>query len=134
MWIRNPATNCGERHCIIPADHQEERGGPQRLRLDVSATRLPSGLETTLHVSRTGYSSSGQVAATQCCGFGRTRNFSDWSDPYVISSVDPSYGSKTGSAVFDVKKLTVFHLKVSISSLFVYIFPQRNLEKLTKSC
>ncbi len=42
----------GERHCIIPADHQEERGGPQRLRLNVSATRLPGGLETTLHVSR----------------------------------------------------------------------------------
>ncbi len=47
----NP-TNCGERHCIIPADHQEERGGPQRLRLDVSATahladrKLPS----TYHV------------------------------------------------------------------------------------
>ncbi len=47
----NP-TNCVERHCIIPADHQEERGGPQQLRLDVSATRLPGGLETTLHVSR----------------------------------------------------------------------------------
>ena len=44
---------CGERHCIIPADHQEERGGPQRLRLDVSATRLPGGLETTLNVLRT---------------------------------------------------------------------------------
>ncbi len=36
----NP-TNCGERHCIIPADYQEERGKPQRLCLDVSATCLP---------------------------------------------------------------------------------------------
>jgi hypothetical protein len=44
----NP-TNCGERHCIIPADYQEEHGRPQRLRLDVSATRLPGGLEITLH-------------------------------------------------------------------------------------
>ncbi len=50
--LGNP-TNCGERHCIIPANHQEERGGPQRLRPDVSATRLHGGLETTLHVSRT---------------------------------------------------------------------------------
>ncbi len=35
-----------------PAGNQEGRGESQRLRLDVSATRLPGGLDTTLHVSR----------------------------------------------------------------------------------
>jgi hypothetical protein len=47
--IRNTATNCGERHCIIPANQQEERGGPQRFSLDVSATRLWK-LPSTYHV------------------------------------------------------------------------------------
>ncbi len=48
----NP-TNCGERRCTIPAGNQEGRGEPQRLRRDVSATRLPGGLDTTLKVLRT---------------------------------------------------------------------------------
>ncbi len=39
-----------------------------------------------------------------------------------ISSVDPSYGSKTVRDVFDLKMFTVFHLKVSISSFVFYTF------------
>jgi hypothetical protein len=47
------------------------------------------------------------LSATQCCGSGWIRNFSELVGS-GMSSVDPSYGSKTGPAVFDVKKLTVF--------------------------